>query len=459
MNMSAKSAVALFCVLLAGAANSGEVNVWSSRYRNEAVDGKVSFAASFPHVVPASNRTAVARFSYSAVDGRRVDAHCAPEGNVAKVTVDVAGLAFGTNSVEFCLVDGDVCYSASLAFVRLRGKPSRRCTFDGEGRFFIDGRRFMPLGIYCLEINPDDMDILAASPFNCIMPYRAPTLEELDLCAAKNIKVLYDARGKLAEKYGDEEGREWLNANIAKVRHHPAIMAWYADDESPLRRVPRLRERKSLLNELDPDRPVWAVQDKWRRLSSFMGTFDVFGTDPYPVSRDPICNVAKALRLSRRATAGLFPVWQVVQGFRWNEKFRSGELMPSLAEFKSMTWQAIAGGANGLVYFRYHHLREKVNPGAQEWWREAWPRLLEVAGEVKRHEDVILCGEPGAKADVSHEDVLVRTWNRKGVPYALVVNSSTNAISATVALEGLGSRKFELGGMGYVFAEFGKGVR
>ena len=295
----------------------------------------------------------------------------------------------------------------------------------------------MPIGVYCLDTGHDDLDVIAKSPFNCIMSYRAPSSEDLDACEARGIKVIYDVRAKLAEKFDDEAGFAWIREHVPQVMRHPAIMAWYADDESPVSRVPRLAARKRLLNEIDPNHPVWAVQDKWRRMGEFVGTFDVFGTDPYPVSKEPVGNVSKAVRLSRRATGGKFPVWQVVQGFRWNEKFRSGELMPTPSEFRSMTWQAVAEGANGLVYFRYHQLRETTSEGGGEWLRDAWPQICAAALEVKKYEDVIMSAGDPPGVSGAPEELAVRTWRKDGVPYVLVANTTTNKLSCALALDGV----------------------
>ena len=427
--------------------------VWSSAYRDEASDGRVTFAAGLhlPEGVATNDLRAI--FTYYGADGTRRAHRGVLSADAARLETDVSKLAFGTNEVACTLYKGTTALGSDrMSFARVRALTPRRVRFDAQQRLLVDGKPFLPIGVYCLEIDRPNLDILADSPFNCLMSYRFPTSDaELDLCQEKGMKVLYDVRCKTDTIHDDEIGRSWIRQRIPEVRKHPAVLAWYSDDESPMTLVPRLRGRYRLLRELDPDHPVWAVQDKTdMQLRDYLGTFDVVGTDPYPVSRHPIGNVIRAVRAERDAMFGLKPIWQVPQAFAWNESDRKGERAPTSEEIANMTWQSIAGGANGFVYFRYHQLRERESKGGAKWWKDIWPGVCAAARDVKRFEQVIL-GEPGQPVPDAPADIAVRSWKVDGADWFLFVNATTNRLSCDVALANVsGAWKTEFGLAGSV---------
>ena len=98
-----------------------------------------------------------------------------------------------------------------------------------------------------------------------------------------------------------------------------------------------------------------------------------------------------------------------------------------------MTWQSIAGGANGIVYYAYQHLSEPHDDPNDDF-AHAWPRTKAAAAEVKKYEDVLLsAGEPIVISGAT-EDVAARTWRCGGDAYLLVVNCTTNAQSVVLTL-------------------------
>ena len=98
-----------------------------------------------------------------------------------------------------------------------------------------------------------------------------------------------------------------------------------------------------------------------------------------------------------------------------------------------MGWQAIAGGANGLVFYAYQHLSEP-HDDPEDAFEPAWARTKAMAGEFKKYIDVFLSIDPAPTAKSSNGDVAVRTWRHQGDTYLLVVNCTTNAQTTTITL-------------------------
>lgn len=69
---------------------------------------------------------------------------------------------------------------------------------------------------------------------------------------------------------------------------------------------------------------------------------------------------------------------------------------PTLAQTRSMAWQAVVNGANGIAFYSYMDIER--NPDVS--FEKEWARLLEVATEIKSFVPEIL--SDGGKASVPH---------------------------------------------------------
>lgn len=97
-----------------------------------------------------------------------------------------------------------------------------------------------------------------------------------------------------------------------------------------------------------------------------------------------------------------------------------------------MTWQAIAGGANGLLYYSAHHIFKYSQPGEPS---ENWNSLVKVAEEVKSHLDVLLSDE--IPSESSSSDIVVRAFRKDGEVWMVVANCTRAEAFATVAVAGV----------------------
>ena len=70
----------------------------------------------------------------------------------------------------------------------------------------------------------------------------------------------------------------------------------------------------------------------------------------------------------------------------------------------------------------------------EDAFEPAWARTKAMAAEFKKYIDVFLSIDPAPTAASSNGNIAVRTWRHKGDAYLLVVNCTTDAQTATVAL-------------------------
>ena len=99
-----------------------------------------------------------------------------------------------------------------------------------------------------------------------------------------------------------------------------------------------------------------------------------------------------------------------------------------------MSWQAIAGGANGLIYFYFEDVRRRG--ATKEENERRWADICAVAREVKKHEAVLLA-EPGPAVEEVPEGLVCRTWRTAdGKVHYLVCNTERKPIKGGIRIGG-----------------------
>ena len=199
--------------------------------------------------------------------------------------------------------------------------------------------------------------------------------------------------------------------------------------------LPRLSARRDLMERLDPGHPGWVVLYQYTQIADYMPSFDVIGTDPYPIPR-PAAMASTWTRATRKGTMGLKPLWQVPQAFDWAAYKKTPEekkknRAPTEAELRSMCWQCIACGANGLVMYSWFDLWKEPNgvPFAQRW-----AEVCRVGQEIKEQIPVLLATGPTPSVSGAPEELAVRTWGKDGAAYVLVVNTTGEPRTASLTL-------------------------
>jgi hypothetical protein len=421
------------------------------RYRNQTAGGKVTAFAGLN--LDARNLTAAQVAATIAVldaKGKTVlgpfPAPIAEE--TASVAFDSTPLTPGTYTVQIKATVAGETSENSCPITRVATFPERKAYIDGHGRLILDGKPFFPLGMYWGSVKQEHLDLYADSPFNCIMPYSGASKEMLDYAYERDIRFIYSVK----DFYAGRGGLKTEEQALAKVRRvvgekidHPGIMAWYINDEMPLSMLPQLTAHRDLLEEIDPGRPTWVVLYQYHQVRSYLPTFDVIGTDPYPIPHRPIAHAYQYAKTSSDACFGTRANWMVPQVFNW-ASYRKGDekkkyRAPTLDEMKNMTWQCIAGGATGLVYYSWSDLwrmNKSVEDGGRalvpEPFTERWAEVKAMGEEVKRLIPVLLSIEKPVAATIKGENIVHRLFAKDGTTYLLAVNTSREPAKATLTI-------------------------
>ncbi len=352
----------------------------------------------------------------------------------------------GVNRVEVVLLEkssDEALATETLHVTRNDERVTRAVDIDEHKRVLVDGRPFFPLGMYWSGIDQEQLDVYADSAFNCLMPYGMPTQEQMDMVQAKGLKVIYSVKDiyhgssycpKAITSREDETA--FIQGKVEAFRDHPALLAWYINDEMPSSMLDRLTERKVLLEQLDPDHPTWVVLYQVDELRRYLPSFHVIGTDPYPIPTRPVALAGQWTRKTVDGVHGARPVWMVPQVFNWaNYKKTADEKAqhraPTLEEMRSMAWQCIAEGANGLVFYSWFDLRKDPTTP----FEEQWARVKQVASGIAPLAPVLLSVEEVPAIETSEAPWL--NWTAKKyerIVYLIAVNNEPEKHVATFNL-------------------------
>lgn len=339
-----------------------------------------------------------------------------------EVSVPVRGLAPGTYDLEMRLTtcDGKELQKTHDGLRRVPDDHRARCRIDEHRRLLVDGRPFFPLGMYFTAVKEQDLKIYGDSKFNCLMPYGSPTREQMDLVQRYGLKVIYSIKDWYAgssycpKSIRDEADEEPLvRARVRQFRDHPALLAWYLNDELSLKYVPRLEAHQRWVAEEDPDHPTWSVLYQVHDVAGYLRTFDVIGTDPYPIGRKPASMAADWTAETFRHVAQSRPMWQVPQAHNWDNyakdsKQRNTNHTPTFDEKRSMAWQCICEGATGLVFYSWYDVQR--NPDVS--FATQWADLKQIAAEIDRMTTVLLSTDsvPSIVAHGQAADTAAPKW-------------------------------------------------
>ena len=423
--------------------------LFSSAYRNMAANGKIDFgvALSVPEKYSPEETTGV--FSYVGAGGARKEIPVTPAArDRAFLSLDAAQLKEGGSEVRFELFapDGKSLGSSSLAFHRPAKMPKRRVWIDKHQRTIVDDEPFFPLGMYSsVRMRRDDY---VKGPFNTIASYLPLDAVEMDFFHTNGIKVIYSVKDmhpgmpeRTPSTVTDEAtASAYVHGIVDAFRSHPALLAWYVNDESTIERFDALRTRQALLERIDPDHPTWTVLYQYDMMRAMAPTFDILGADIYPVPTTPLSDVTAGARRTRDAMLGMRPMWHVPQSFDWG-LFRDDKpgappyRMPTVEEMRSMSWQFIAAGANGLIYYGFSTIMpQKRKDGTPFSFDNAWADICTVAEEVRQYIPVLLSVDEPPSVSGAPEAWGVRVWRKDGDVWLLAVNAQDEPSEAELTL-------------------------
>jgi hypothetical protein len=326
---------------------------------------------------------------------------------------------------------------------------------DKTGRMIRNGKPFFPFGIYLGEKNDStdaDLARISAAGFNTIIDYQYGYKGEdpqhyMDDAQKNNLAVIFslkDLYHNMPGAYADSklDTDAVTEKLVDQFKSYPALLAWYTNDESAPINMPLLREKYEQVKMLDPDHPTFITLFREGQYGKYFSTTDITSSDWYPYGWAPWSDVSKWTQDAKSSTRGALGVWTVTQIhngtlYRGGDKPQDPVYTPTYQAMKNFAFQAIANGANGLLFYSYFDLwynttkREK----SQAAFDKRWPDVAKVASDIRAIIPILENGED-VPIKVLSGGVAVRAVNHQNQLYLFTANPYGQARQLSVQLAG-----------------------
>jgi hypothetical protein len=254
----------------------------------------------------------------------------------------------------------------------------------GQGRLAFEELR--QAGVTFIRTGPSD-------PQKWTDDYLTTELTYQDAAAKAGLRTMPWLRELSHFKPDQLDKQKRLQEIITKLKDRPGLGVWKGADEPEWGKIAPedCRNVYDLIRKTDPNHPVWIVQAPRGTVDSlkpYISVYDIGGTDIYPISYPPgthslfankeISMVGDYAQRMRDVHGGQKPFWMTLQ-IAWSGVSKPGKTlrMPTFAQERFMTYQAIINGASGLVYFGGHVPQAWNDRDAKLQWNWTfWERVL-----------------------------------------------------------------------------------
>ena len=336
--------------------------------------------------------------------------------------------------------DGTALAGKSMRLKVLPPGEQRRVWIDDRQRLVVEGKPFFPLGLYLGPTEDEHLARIAAAGFNTILCYGygvgANSEAYMERARAHGLKVIYSIKDfyegttwfpKTQGKGGLDLARQYVSA----LRNHPALLAWYINDELGLDFVPQLAEMYDLVSKMDPQHPAFQVLCHPPEFGRYYDVTDILGVDPYPVPRRLVSMVTEWMETAAAAMHAAKPVWAVPQLHKWGiYSGKDGEREPTYDEKRCMAFLGLIGGAKGIIFYSYYDLfRETGHSQAPaDVFERRWGEVTRIAADLRKVIPAALEGELVAvEMSGSGPDVRASAFRLNGHVYLLAANASSES--------------------------------
>lgn len=250
---------------------------------------------------------------------------------------------------------------------------------------------------------------LADLGFNTIVA--GVSSEVLDGAFNAGLSVVGQAGTQAGSGFNSRKAAESINLYDV----HPALKAWYVVDEPAFNKVdPKyVSQAAEVYRQAGATKPLAITMWFVERSNHYMDAIDILMVDRYPIPWMPVSDLGQHVRLGKLAAGHDKPVWAIIQAFSWEAypdqmPHETNLRPPSYAELRAMVFDAVAQGAEGILFFGY-----QVSSWNLEEHPGVWASIQIVVDEIRKYLP-ILTGRRIWKATDSHYKVYSQRFNARG---------------------------------------------
>ena len=229
-----------------------------------------------------------------------------------------------------------------------------------DGRFFVDGVPFFPVGAYVVSWSLTTTAIL-----NDLQQIKAAGFNTAHLGLSNDDLMILDNAQQLGLKI-IVEGAD--SDQVTRIKSHPALLAWNIQDEPDINGVSAtdVQTKQDSLKAFDVDHPTLVVVTDPTSYATYASIPDVFGIDPYinQYSGNPISYVGDCTASALGLRDSLLVV---AHAFSEGGRF----LLPSVPQERSIVYQALVNGGRSLLFFAFDA------PPSDNWYMPNNPEFFD----------------------------------------------------------------------------------
>lgn len=253
-----------------------------------------------------------------------------------------------TVAVALALLSAAGCSKSADRPVQGAGKDGAQASSRAGTQ---QGLRYRVRGIF-----ERDTDRQRALGFNFIdsSPYR----DQLKRLAERGLKgfVWLGGYSNEACKFNETDG--WVRSRLSEIASHPAVGAYFVDDEPDAAKCPtapeQVRARSDLVKSVDKGSPTFIASYRIDQFKQFAGTVDVLALDKYPCSFKHGCDYSRIGRQAAEADRLGVRYWGVIQA-HGDEYYR--EPTPDELHRQFECWRGT--GMEGYLVFGWRWPRDE----------------------------------------------------------------------------------------------------
>ena len=359
-----------------------------------------------------------------------------------RVAVDFGKLAVGNAQIEIKLADyrkkaiiGTQTFNVT---VRTHEKsPSNAATLDDHDRLIVDGKPFMPLGVFINHSYEPALKQVSDAGFNLVLPYsilvnHEMLLEEknrtgdigkeielfMDLAQKNHLKVIFNLKSQLDCTKIDNTLRRWGETTdrsaiaekaVRQFQNHPALLAWYLNDETPQMYLSKVVKLRELVSRIDCWHPTVSLTYEYKNLPNYAISGDVFSYDCYPIAYDKTKQSLREMLPGLKAArdAGV-PHWMTPQIFNWaiyrlegnNISGFRNSYFPTAEEIRAMPLLAAIYNAKGFIFYMYDCAVPYVDQRIPGGSAREWPKIQAMAQVMRDLEPFIMSTEKAPEVKI-----------------------------------------------------------
>jgi hypothetical protein len=330
---------------------------------------------------------------------------------------------------------------------------------DEHKRLIVNGEPFFPLGFYGGATGEEDLARIASAGYNTVLSYQYGADKDprgfLDRAQKHGVWVIYSLKdfwqdGRFPEEEyatGADYARE---AYVSKLKDHPALLAWYINDEAKPKSAARVQAMYEMVKKEDPNHPAFNFP-LGKPECVFPAAGDIFGRGAYPVNAPshkkfqirPLEEVTGNMKTFKDVLPEKgyenTPVWAVLQSFGyglyWKKKGPWWLHMrePDFNQIRCITYLALIEDVKGVIYYSYQDLwrRPSRQNEDEEHFERRWAGMRLIGREFNVLQNVMLHGEPLKLRRYPHPNpenrVAVGGYAYNGELYVLVASPQEHA--------------------------------